>query len=185
MFKFSTNTLKNTLRKGWNIPLERLCFLSMLLLLINLIIVIRYSYGLPDLQIQRLQNIQNIAARILAESKRNSHITPILKHLHWLPVLFRIQFKILAYHGVAPGYLCELITKHHAVRALFSNDMMLLGESKIRGKTYGQERLSMRPHMDGISYHCLLEKVLIFKLLNLVLKHIYLDWPFWHPRLFI
>ena len=58
--------------------------LFMLLLLINLIIVIRYSmdYGLTDFRIQRLQKIQNIAARILAKSKRDSHITPILKHLH-------------------------------------------------------------------------------------------------------
>ena len=99
-------------------------------------------YGLSDFQIQRLQKIQNIAARILTKSKRDSHITPILKHLHWLPIHFRIRFKILvltfqAYHGVAPDYLCELITKHHAVRALRSNDMMLLDEPKIRGKTYG------------------------------------------------
>ena len=37
-----------------------------------------------------------------------------------------------------------------------------------------QERLSMRPHMNVISYHCLLEKILIFQLLDLVLKHIFL-----------
>ena len=38
-----------------------------------------------------------------------------------------------------------------------------------------QERLSMRPHIDGIGYHCLLEILLICQLLNLVLKHIYLN----------
>ena len=26
-----------------------------------------------------------------------------------------------AHHGVAPDYLCELITKHHAVRAIRRN----------------------------------------------------------------
>ena len=51
-------------------------------------------YGLPDFQ--RLQKIQNIAARTLTKSKKDSHIIPNLKHLlHWFPVLFRIRFRIL------------------------------------------------------------------------------------------
>ena len=58
---------------------------------------------------------------------------------HCLIFLFRIRFKILvltfqAYHEVALDYLCELITKHHAVRTLRSNDMMLFDESKISCK---------------------------------------------------
>ena len=52
-------------------------------------------------------------------------------------------------------------------------------------KRMAQERLSIRPHMNGISYHCLLEKGLIFQILNLVLRQVYLNWLFWHPRLFI
>ena len=39
-------------------------------------------YGLSDIQIQCLQKHQNIAACILIKSKRDSHITPILKQLH-------------------------------------------------------------------------------------------------------
>ena len=99
-------------------------------------------YGMPENQIQRLQKIQNIAARILTRSNKQCHTTPILKKLHWLPVRYRIIFKILvltyqAYHGVAPDYLCELISKHHSIKSLRSNGMMLLNEPKIKGTTYG------------------------------------------------
>ena len=90
-------------------------------------------YGMPENMINRLQKLQNIAARILTKNSKQCHITPILKLLHWLPVKFRIRFKILvltfhAYHGVAPVYLCELIKKYHTVNSLRSNNMMLLDE---------------------------------------------------------
>ena len=43
-----------------------------------------------------------------------THISPYLKELHWLPIKFRIEFKITiltfqAIHGLAPKYLCELV----------------------------------------------------------------------------
>ena len=43
------------------------------------------------------------------------HITPLLVDLHWLPVKFRIEFKILLivfkiFKGLAPSYLSFLIT---------------------------------------------------------------------------
>jgi len=39
--------------------------------------------------------VQNAAARLLTQSSRTSHITPILAALHWLPIKFRIQFMVL------------------------------------------------------------------------------------------
>ena len=52
-------------------------------------------YGLPQNQISRLQHIQNTAARVVTLSRKSCHITPILKELHWLPVLQRIVFKLM------------------------------------------------------------------------------------------
>ena len=52
-------------------------------------------YGLPQEQLNRLQRIQNIAARVVTRSKKSCHITPILKDLHWLLVRYRIVYKIL------------------------------------------------------------------------------------------
>ncbi|KAF7652754.1 hypothetical protein LDENG_00092700 [Lucifuga dentata] len=41
-----------------------------------------------------LQTGQNAAARLLANSRKCCRITQILFSLHWLPVHFRIHFKI-------------------------------------------------------------------------------------------
>ena len=71
-------------------------------------------YGLPNTQIQRLQRIQNAAAQIILKRKKFDHITPVLIELHWLPLKYRITFKLLllAYKlltGHDPLYLAELL----------------------------------------------------------------------------
>ena len=43
-------------------------------------------YGLPKFLIDRLQNVQNCAARMVTGSKKYDHITPLMKQLHWLPI---------------------------------------------------------------------------------------------------
>lgn len=50
--------------------------------------------GIPGSSIQRLQYIQNCAARVVMRVRKTEHITPILHKLHWLPVRFRIEYKI-------------------------------------------------------------------------------------------
>lgn len=52
-------------------------------------------YGLPNKFLNRLQLIQNSAARVLTFTKTSAHITLVLQQLHWLPVTYRIQFKNL------------------------------------------------------------------------------------------
>ena len=44
--------------------------------------------------IRSLQSVQNTAARIFTLTKKFDHITPVLIQLHWLPVHFRIPFKV-------------------------------------------------------------------------------------------
>jgi hypothetical protein len=41
-------------------------------------------HGLPKFLFDRLQNVQNSAARIITGSRKYDHITPVLKQLHWL-----------------------------------------------------------------------------------------------------
>src|SRR4029434_5511787 len=69
-------------------------------------------YGITGKNIQKLQYIQNSAARILMRVRKYEHITPILHSLHWLPVSFRIDYKVLilthtCINGHAPPYLQE------------------------------------------------------------------------------
>ena len=51
-------------------------------------------YGLPKYQINKLRNVQNAAARIIARLRKYDHISQTLKDLHWLHVEKRIVFKI-------------------------------------------------------------------------------------------
>ena len=55
----------------------------------------RLYYGLQSFQIQKLQRIQNAAARLILRQRKFEHITPTLIERHWLPVTYRIKFKIL------------------------------------------------------------------------------------------
>ena len=99
--------------------------------------------GLPDASISRLQRIQNIAARLVVGAHKHDHITPILHQLHWLPVKYRIDFKVLlltyrALHGTAPEYLSLLIECHEPSRQLRSSSQNLLVMPKFRLKHYGE-----------------------------------------------
>ena len=44
---------------------------------------------------KRLQSLQNWMARIVCNKPRQSHISPVLKDLHWLPVKYRSIFKTM------------------------------------------------------------------------------------------
>ena len=52
-------------------------------------------YGVPAYQLDKLRRVQNVAARLLFMENKFCHITPLLLKSHWLPVEFRVNFKIL------------------------------------------------------------------------------------------
>ena len=52
-------------------------------------------YGLPAHQLNKLQRVQNAAARLIFQESKYCHIRPLLYNLHWLLVKFRFDFKIL------------------------------------------------------------------------------------------
>ena len=71
-------------------------------------------YGLPTIHINKLQRVQNAAARLVTNTPRICHITPILEDLHRLPIKYRIEFKIVlltfkCFYGLAPQYLADCI----------------------------------------------------------------------------
>ena len=72
-------------------------------------------YGVPAYQLNKLQRIQNAAARIITKTSKFDHITPVLLELHWLPIKYRIQYKILlltfkAINGMAPQYIMDVLS---------------------------------------------------------------------------
>jgi hypothetical protein len=70
--------------------------------------------GLPTKSIERLQKVQNAAARLICSSGRFDDSAPLLISLHWLPITHRITFKILLFvfkcqKDMAPPYLSDLL----------------------------------------------------------------------------
>ena len=88
-------------------------------------------YNISQSQLERLQKLQNNAARIVSLSPKRKHITPVLFSLHWLPVKYRIIFKLLllvfhSLHGTAPHYNCNIIIPYNPSRNLRSSGSFFL-----------------------------------------------------------
>jgi hypothetical protein len=104
-------------------------------------------YGIPQHTINKLQVVQNTAARIITRTSKYSHITPILKDLHWLPVQYRVNYKIMtltfkALHGQSPAYIKDMIDVYRPTRNLRSaHQSMALVPSKSKQVKYGERSL--------------------------------------------
>jgi len=91
-------------------------------------------YGVSEELLQKLQVLQNAAARVVTGARKVDHITPVLHELHWLPVRQRIGFKLAmtvykCLSGMAPAYLaddCVLVSSMASRRHLRSADVRKL-----------------------------------------------------------
>ena len=110
--------------------------------------------GIQQDMIAKLQRLQNSAARIVSRTRKYEHITPVLIKLHWLPIKFRIQFKVLllvykALNGLAPKYIKELLVPYKPRRHLRSEAKGLLDEPRTRLK-FGDRAFSISaPRLDN------------------------------------
>ena len=87
-----------------------------------------------------------MAARLVRAGKY-SHITPILRSLHWLPIHHRITYKIAsltykALHGLSPSYLSELVRPYKPSRSLRSANELKLQVPKTKHTTLGDRAFS-------------------------------------------
>ena len=118
-------------------------------------------YGLPKCLLNRLQLVQNTAARIVTYTRKYDHITPTLIKLHWLPIQQRIKFKLLllvykGLNGLVPSYVSSLLLFCTCTRSLRSSDKELLQVPKSIGLRHMETVgfLLLRQNY-GIAYHFL------------------------------
>ena len=105
-------------------------------------------YGLPKYQLQRLQYLQNTAAIVVLQLSKFQHITPVLCELHWLPIQYRIIFKILllvykSLNGTSPSYLAQKLHYRSHTRSLRSVSNELLMQPRSYTKTYGDRAFAV------------------------------------------
>ena len=104
--------------------------------------------GLPQSLVGKLQRAQNSAARLVVRALPHVYITPILRHLHWLPVRARISYKTacLCFNAITsstPAYLSDLLHLYSPSRSLRSSaDIRLLKIPLYKCKTKGDRAFS-------------------------------------------
>jgi hypothetical protein len=106
--------------------------------------------GVTSSRMERLQRVQNCAARLITGNRRCDSRTPHLKSLHWLPIKIRIDFKIalLCYqcrNGCALFYLSNLLQLYrpNSSVSLHSSSTQKLAVPSSRTKTYGDRAFSL------------------------------------------
>ncbi|XP_045923274.1 matrix metalloproteinase-17 isoform X2 [Micropterus dolomieu] len=76
--------------------------------------------------IDQLQLVQNSAARVLIRTRRKVHtLHTVLQSLHWLPLSFRTDLKIIllgykSINGLAPNYLSDMVLRNVPTTSLRS-----------------------------------------------------------------
>ena len=122
-------------------------------LLVHAFVITRLDYanslyhGMSKQNMDKLQRVQNAAARLICRCGRRDHISPILSQLHWLPVAYRVQFKVLvqvyrATHDQAPSYICDMVQCYQPGKSLRSQDQNLLVVPKTKKVNYGDRAFS-------------------------------------------
>ena len=111
--------------------------------------------------------------RLLTNTSKRSHITPVLRSLHCLPVRFRVEYKVLlfmfkAINGLAPVYLADLVTVYQPPRTLRSSEHTSLVTPKFKYKKFGGRSFAVQ----GPKLWNALPAHVFFKS---QLKHIYSD----------
>ena len=101
--------------------------------------------GLPQSLIESLQRVQNCAARLIFKARKTDHISPLLMQLHWLPVSYRIQYKLsvlcyLVIRTLAPSYLSDLTQLYVPSRSLRSSADNRIFRVPMTNKVYQGQR---------------------------------------------
>ena len=83
--------------------------------------------NIPDKLIKCLQRVQNASVRFIYNVTKNEHISQYLKKAHFLPIKFRIQYKMCLItfkilNGLSPDYLLDLVQLYIPKRAHLRSD---------------------------------------------------------------
>ena len=104
--------------------------------------------GCPKHLLEKLQKVQNTAARLVLKAHKQDHVSPLHRTLHWLPIQARIEYKLSTlchsfFSDTALVYLCDLHRVCSPLRQLRSSpDSRSLRIPQIKTKTFGHHLFS-------------------------------------------
>ena len=106
--------------------------------------------GIPD-KLDKLQRIQNHAARFVFRNSSHASASGLLRTLHWLPVKARILYRIAClcfqcirlYQNSMPSYISDLLHQYCPSRMLHSLDTSLLTSPRFYLDALGKRSFSV------------------------------------------
>ena len=127
---------------------------ELLVMIINALVFGKLYYcssvwsSTTDTNIKKLQCVQNFAARIISNTRKYDHITPVLKSLKWTPVKTNLYFRdaVLAFKcitGMVPEYLSDKVRTRGSVSGRNTRNSKLLNIPLYKTKT-AQRSFSFR-----------------------------------------
>ena len=119
-------------------------------------------YGIHSYLLNKLQYVQNCAARLIFKRRKFDQVTDIMRDLHWLKIRNRIQYKILltihkCLYGQSPHELNELLLvessrtlnlRINAYRTMFGNRAF----SVYAGKHWNSLPLCLKMESDNVQF---------------------------------
>ena len=104
-------------------------------------------FGLPDYLIQKLQYVQNSAARLISGTRMSDHISPVINGLGWLTMVNFVRYRILVVMysclcSEMPNYLTEILYVHSSIQTTRLSSKICLSVPLVRSK-YGERAFSV------------------------------------------
>ena len=114
----------------------------------ELITATRYTMVLLTIKAKGLVESKNAAARLILGKKKRDHITPLLRHLHWLPIKARTEYKVASlafqlFDGTLPPSLSKTIKKKDVLRSLRSSNERLIDLQRHKLESAGGRAFSI------------------------------------------
>ena len=105
-------------------------------------------YMVSDLNIKKLQLVQNFAVRMITAARKYDHITPLLQELGWLPVKDHIRYRDLlimfkCLNEMAPEYLSTKFSNRPSIHYRETRNMNHLDASIFKTDS-GQRTFKVR-----------------------------------------
>ena len=124
--------------------------------LINALVLSHLDYAnailivLPEVDIKKMQSVQNMAAKLVLNCSTMESSTCCLRNLHWLPIRARMEHKLLTItykclNGEAPDYLSDLLSVIPESRRMLrsSNKYKQLVVPRVKRKTFAVRPFSV------------------------------------------
>ena len=141
-------------------------------------------YGNADIDLIRLQHVQNQLACLVTKSPPFTRSLPLLRSLHRLPVRFRILFKInlLTYKTCVKNslFIFPPCLPHHFHPIPWDQTTIIVCPCLGSRPTQVQELFTLVPRLFGTTSRCLSAQPFQLLPLRNIWRHISLTWPIRH-----